>query len=312
MRIGLLYEPVYSILLEALIQDLEHEVCLVGGESVRLTPADVNSADVDVIYSLLCDCTEVLKHVEKRLPVINLTRAQEIAIDKITTSRLLVGGNLPTPETIISQTPVRLVHALNRYGILLLKSTHSCGGAGHRVLRRCGEKISTISQGRVYHLVFGDRNRIRGETITAAPPYYGQRFIGGVTEQTNNRVFHLYVVGNQVGLGTVRVKTGVDTPEKSIGNITTGAFYELLPAFDDEMERLALSVAHLIGFETGAVDFLRDPAGRTFIIEADCDGRHLFIYRKFQDAAGYSETYNLNAYIARHLAKLGAHAAKPF
>ena len=183
MKIGLLYEPAYWLLLKELIHDLEREVCLVGGESLRLTPADLDhDADVDVIYALPCECMEVLKHVEKRLPVINSTRAQAISIDKIATSHLLMDNHLPTPETIISQTPEPVLDALNRYGILLLKSTNLCGGAGHRVLRRSGDKITTISRERAYQVVFGERNQIRDGTITVAPPYYAQQFIGGATE----------------------------------------------------------------------------------------------------------------------------------
>ena len=302
MKIGFLYEPAYWLLLEKLIHDLEREVRLVGGESFRLSSADLERACVDLIYVLPCDRIETLKQVEKRLLIINSTQSQEIAIDKIATSRLLIDNGLPTPQTIISQTPEPILKALDDFGILLLKSVNLCGGAGHRVLRRRGGQILTTSRNRTYQVVFGARNQIRDGTIMLGPPYYAQQFIGGATAQANDRVWRMYVVGKRVVMGTVRVKEGVDTPEKSIVNVATGARYEFLENLDAEMENLALRMADLIGFEVGVVDFLRNRSGQPLIIEADCDGRYLFICRKFQEAAGYGNRYNLNAYIARHLA----------
>ena len=102
MKIGFLYEPAYWLLLEKLIHDLEREVRLVGGESFRLSSADLERACVDLIYVLPCDRIETLRQVEKRLLIINSTQSQEIAIDKIATSRLLIDNGLPTPQTIIS------------------------------------------------------------------------------------------------------------------------------------------------------------------------------------------------------------------
>ncbi len=304
MRIGLLYNPTYWPLLEDLIVDLEREIRLVGGESFRLSPSGLSACDVDIIYSLPCDCTKALKLAEKRLSVINSTWSQEIAMDKVATSRRLLKARMPTPETIISQTPDAILEALESYGILLLKSTNSCGGAGHRVLKFCGRKIVTISRSRKYQVIFGDQNRIRNGMITLAPPYYAQQFIGALTERTNNRVFRMYVVGKQVVMGTIRAKWNVETPEASIVNAATGASYEFLPTLDNEMESLALQVSDLIGFEIGAVDFLKDRAGRTLIIEADCDGSYLFICRKFQEAFGYNNARNFNGHVARHLKTL--------
>ena len=107
---------------------------------------------------------------------INSVRAQEIAINKIATSRLLIDNGLPTPKTIISQTHEPILNALDEFGILLLKSTILCGGLGHRVLRRRGAKITTFSRGQSYQVIFGERNHIRDKTIVLGPPYYAQQF----------------------------------------------------------------------------------------------------------------------------------------
>ena len=301
MKIGLLYEPAYWFFLEKLIRNLEGEVHLTGGQSVRLSPDDLDNPNVDVIYVLPCEVLERLRRIEGRHPVINSTRAQEIAISKIETSRLLIDNGLPTPQTIISQNHEPILNALDEFGILLLKSTNLCGGLGHRVLRRHGTKITTFSRGRNYQVSFGARNHIRNETIVLGPPYYAQQFIGGATEQSNDRVWRMYVVGKQVVMGTLRVKEGVDTPEQSIVNVATGAHYIFLESLDAEMVKLALRVAEQIGFEVGVVDFLRDATDQPLIIEADCDGCHLFICRKFQEAEGYGPRYNFNTYIAQHL-----------
>ena len=119
MKIGLLYEPAYWFLLEDLVRDLEHEIRLIGGQSYRLTTATLDQRDVDLVYVLPCDEQETLKQLEAERSVINSIRAQEIAIDKIATSRLMVENNLPTPETVISQTPDAVVEMLDRYGIAL-------------------------------------------------------------------------------------------------------------------------------------------------------------------------------------------------
>ena len=303
MKIGLLYEPAYWFLLEKLILDLEHEVHLIGGQTVRLSPADLDNANVDVSYVLPCEAIENLKRIEKQQLFINSVRAQEIAINKIATSRLLIDNGLPTPKTIISQTHEPILNALDEFGILLLKSTNLCGGLGHRVLRRRGAKITTFSGGQSYQVIFGERNHIRDKTIVLGPPYYAQQFIGGATKQSNDRVWRMYVVGKRVVMGTLRVKEGVDTPENSIINVATGAHYTFLETLDDEMVTLALRVAALIGFEVGVVDFLRTASGQPLIIEADCDGCYLFICRKFQEAEGYEPRYNFNTYITQHLAE---------
>ena len=303
MKIGLLYEPAYWFLLENLVRELEHEISLIGGQSYRLTTATLAQADVDLVYVLPCDEQETLKQFEAERLVINSMRAQKIAIDKIATSRLMVENNLPTPETIISQIPDAVVEMLDRYGIALLKSTNLCGGVGHRILRREGGTITTRKRDQTYQVVFGERNRLLDQMLVLAPPYYVQQFIGG-TAQTNDRVYRMYVVGDRVVMGTMRVKEGVDTAEKSIINVATGAHYEFLQPLDEEMASFALRLAGLIGFEIGVVDLLRDSSGRPLIIEADCDGCHLFICRKFQEAPGYGTPYNFNAHLVKRLAEI--------
>ena len=303
MKIGLIYEPAYWFLLEDLVRELEHEIKLIGGQSYRLTTATLAQADVDLVYVLPCDEQEKLKQLEAERLVINSIRAQEIAIDKIATSRLMVENNLPTPETVISQTPAAVVQMLDRYGIALLKSTNLCGGVGHRILRREGQAITTRRRDQTYQVVFGERNRLLDQTLVLAPPYYVQQFVG-TSAQTNDRVYRMYVVGDRVVMGTMRVKEGVDTAEKSIINVATGARYEFLQALDEEMASLALRLADLIGFEIGVVDLLRDSSGRPLIIEADCDGCHLFICRKFQEAHGYGTPYNFNTHLVKRLAEI--------
>ena len=303
MKIGLLYEPAYWFLLEDLVRELEGEIRLIGGQSHRLTTAMLDQTDVDLVYVLPCDEQERLKQFEVDRLVINSIRAQEIAIDKIATSRLMVENNLPTPETLITQTPGAVVEMLDRYGIALLKSTNLCGGAGHRILRREGGTITTRRRDQIYQVAFGECNRLLEQTLVLAPPYYVQQFIG-TTAQTNDRVYRMYVVGDKVVMGTTRVKEGVDTAEQSIINVATGARYEFLQTLDEEMVSLALRLADLIGFEIGVVDFLRDSSDHPLIIEADCDGCHLFICRKFQEAHGYNTPYNFNAHLVKRLAEI--------
>ena len=303
MKIGLLYEPAYWFLLEDLVRELEHETSLIGGQSYRLTTATLAQADVDLVYVLPCDEQETLRQFEAERLVINSMRAQEIAIDKIATSRLMVENNLPTPETAISQTPDAVVEMLDRYGIALLKSTNLCGGAGHRILRGKGGTITTRKRDQTYQVAFGERNRLLDQTLVLAPPYYVQQFIG-TPEQTNDCVYRMYVVGDRVVMGTMRVKEGVDTAEKSIINVATGAHYEFLQTLNEDMASLALRLADLIGFEIGVIDFLRDSSGHPLIIEADCDGCHLFICRKFQEAPGYGPAHNFNAHVVKRFAEI--------
>ena len=303
MKIGLLYEPAYWFLLEDLVQRLESEIRLAGGQSYRLTRATLDQTDVGLVYVLPYDELETLKQLEAERLVINSIRAQEIAIDKIATSRLMVENNLPTPETIISQISDAVVEMLDRYGIALLKSTNQCGGVGHRILRREGGTITTQRRDQTYQVAFGESNRLLDQTLVLAPPYYVQQFIG-TAAQTNDRVYRMYVVGDRVVMGTMRVKEGVDTAEKSIINVATGARYEFLQTLDEEMVSLALRLADLIGFEIGVVDFLRESSGRPLLIEADCDGCHLFICRKFQETHGYGAPYNFNAHLVKRLAEI--------
>ena len=205
MKIGLLYEPAYWFFLEKLIRNLEGEVHLTGGQSVRLSPDDLDNPNVDVIYVLPCEVLERLKRIEGRHPVINSTRAQEIAISKIETSRLLIDNGLPTPQTIISQNHEPILNALDEFGILLLKSTNLCGGLGHRVLRRHGTKITTFSRGRNYQVSFGARNHIRNETIVLGSALLCPAIHRRCDRTEQSSVAHVRV-GKQVVMGTLRVK----------------------------------------------------------------------------------------------------------
>lgn len=303
MKIGLLYEPAYWLLLEDLVRGLEHEIRLIGGQSYRLTTETLDQVDTDLVYVLPCDDHQTLKRIEAGRLVINSVRSQQIAIDKIATSRLMLKHNLPTPETVISQTADPVVEMLDRYGIALLKSTNRCGGMGHRILRRENGTIITQKRNQTYQVAFGEHNRLLNQTLVLAPPYYVQQFIG-TTAQTNDRVYRMYVAGDRVVMGTMRVKQGVDTAEKSIINVATGARYRFLETLDEEMASLALRLADLIGFEIGVVDFLCKPSGHPLIIEADCDGCDLFICRKFQAAFGYGAPYNFNAHLVKRLAEI--------
>lgn len=303
MKIGLLYDFAYWFMLEDLVRGLEHEIRLIGGQSYRLTRATLDQVDVDIVYVLPYDKQETLKQLEADRLVINSVKSQSIAIDKIATSRLMLENHLPTPKTVISQTPDAVVEMLDRYGIALLKSTHLCGGVGHRILRCEGGVITTRRRDQIYQVAFGECNRLLDQTLVLAPPYYVQQFIG-TSAQTNDRVYRMYVVGDRVVMGTMRVKEGVDTAEKSIINVATGARYEFLQTLDEEMVLLALRLADLIGFEIGVVDFLRDPSGSPLIIEADCDGCDLFICRKFQEALGYGTSHNFNGHLVKRLAEI--------
>ncbi len=303
MKIGLLYEPAYWFLLEDLVQGLETEIMLAGGRSYRLTPATLDQTDVDLLYVLPYDKQETLKQIEAERLVINSVQSQEVAIDKMATSRLIIENNLPTPETVISETPDAVTGMLDRYGIALLKSTHLCGGMGHRILRREGGFLTTKVRDQTFRVAFGEQNRILNQTLVLAPPYYVQQFISR-SAQTNDRVYRMYVVGDRVVMGTVRVKEGVDSAENSIINFATGARYEFLQTLDEQMVSFALRLADLIGFEIGVVDFLRDSSGHPLLIEADCDSCHLFICRKFQEAPRYNTPYNFNSYLVKRLAEI--------
>ena len=303
MKIGLLYDPAYWFLLADLVRGLEDEIRFIRGQSYRLTRGTLDQKAVDLVYVLPYDKQETLKQLETEQLVINSVKSQEIAIDKIATSRLMLENHLPTPETVISQTPDAVVEMLDRYGIALLKSTHLCGGVGHRILRCERGVITTRRRDQIYRVAFGKRNRLLDQTLVLAPPYYVQQFIG-TSAQINDRVYRMYVVGDRVVMGTMRVKEDVDTAEKSIINVATGARYEFLQTLDEEMVSLALRLADLIGFEIGVVDFLRDSSGSPLIIEADCDGCYLFICRKFQEALGYGTPYNFNAHLVKRLADI--------
>ena len=268
--------------------------------------------DGTTVYALLTEHVELLKKHESRLRIVNSVQAQEIATNKIRTSEILLGQDIPTPDTLISDSYEDLVSFVREHGDLaVLKSIDGCGGDNHFILRYSQGALYASIEDRVYPLSFGATTSFRdGESrrgLEIAPPHYAQAFIS-LDGEKNNMVYRTYIIGTEIPFGTMRVKDGVERAEDSIINIAKGARYEFMDGIPEEMIEITLRTADALGLEIGAIDLVSD-GKNYYVLEANCDGYRMLIDRKFKSHPEFKPAFDLDRYITKRLIEIsqGAH-----
>lgn len=185
---------------------------------------------------------DALHRLEDRgVRVVNSARTIERTVDKYWTSSLLAHCGLPTPETVVCESPDAAFEAFRRMGDVVVKPLFGSMGLG--MVRVTDEEVAW----RVFRAI----EEIRGV-------YYLQRTI-----EHEGRDIRVFVLGDRV-LGAIeRRSRGWRT------NLARGGTARALDAVPSEWIALAVRAAAAVGAEYAGVDLLPARDGAVYVLEVN-------------------------------------------
>ncbi len=184
---------------------------------------------------------DALHRLEERgVRVVNSPRAIERTVDKFWTSCLLEQCGIPTPDTVVCESPEEAMAAFRAFGDVIVKPLFGSMGLG--MVRVADEEMA--------YRVFRTVETIRGV-------YYLQRTI-----DHDSRDYRVFVVGGRV-LGAIeRRADGWRT------NLARGG--QAQPArLPDAWAALAVRAAAAVGAEYAGVDLLPARDGTVYVLEVN-------------------------------------------
>jgi RimK family alpha-L-glutamate ligase len=185
---------------------------------------------------------DALHRLEERgTRVVNSPRAIERTVDKLWTSSLLEQCGLPTPETIVCESPEEAMAAFRALGDVIVKPLFGSMGLG--MVRVADEEMA--------YRVFQTIETIRGV-------YYLQRTI-----EHGGRDLRVFVLGGRVLAAIERRAT-----EGWRTNVARGGRAHPV-ALSDAWASLAIRAAAAVGAEYAGVDLLPARDGSIYLIEVN-------------------------------------------
>jgi RimK family alpha-L-glutamate ligase len=172
--------------------------------------------------------------------VMNSPRAIERTVDKFWTSALLEQCGLPTPDTIVCETPEEAVAAFRELGDVIVKPLFGSMGLG----------MVRVSDEEMAFRVFKTIEQIRGV-------YYLQRAI-----EHEGRDIRVFVIGGRVLAAIERRSDGWRT------NLSRGGTARPI-ALSEAWAALAVRAAAAVGAEYAGVDLLPARDGAVYVLEVN-------------------------------------------
>ena len=184
---------------------------------------------------------DALHRLEDRgVRVMNSPRAIERTVDKFWTSALLEQCGVPTPETVVCETPEEAFAGFRALGDVIVKPLFGSMGLG----------MVRVSDEEMAYRVFRTIEQIRGV-------YYLQRAI-----EPDGRDIRAFVIGGRVIGAIERRAEGWRT---NLARGGTAAAVRL----SDEWAGLAVRAAAAVGAEYAGVDLLPARDGRVYVLEVN-------------------------------------------
>jgi RimK family alpha-L-glutamate ligase len=218
------------------------------GSGLRSRAADLDRADAvlariipsgsleQIIYRV-----DALHRLEDRgVRVLNSPRTIERTVDKFWTSTLLEQCGIPTPDTVVCETPEEAIAAFRELGDVIVKPLFGSMGLG----------MVRVSDEEMAFRVFKTIEQIRGV-------YYLQRAI-----DHDGRDIRVFVVGHRVLAAIERRSEGWRT------NLARGGTARPVQLPDD-WAALALRAASAVGAEYAGVDLLPSRDGGVYVLEVN-------------------------------------------
>jgi RimK family alpha-L-glutamate ligase len=177
---------------------------------------------------------------DRGIRVVNSPRAIERTVDKFWTSALLEQCGVPTPETIVCETPEEAFAGLRALGDVIVKPLFGSMGLG----------MVRVSDEEMAFRVFRTIEQIRGV-------YYLQRAI-----DHDGADVRAFVIGGRV-LGAIERRShGWRT------NLARGGTARSI-SLTDNQRSLAVRAAAAVGAEYAGVDLLTGRDGTTYVLEVN-------------------------------------------
>lgn len=322
LRLGVVYGEPFAPLLAPAIGDLVRAAMAIG-HNLEPIPAERALAEkercaaVERLYVLPFDpprgseatprdfIREAFPHAE----ILNSMEAHELCWDKVRSEEQLLGRSVPVPESLLTQSADDVREFVAKHEFVVLKERRSCGGQGHVVLVDGGDVLVGESGGHRFVVELGDdpqqRRRLRDGVLSYPPPFFVQRIVGdpgarGVFRP--GQVLRAYVAEGRIAFWTERYRDHYKRPSDWIVNVALGARYRFVQETSAELRKLALRAADALGVRVGAIDIIRSAAG-AFVLEADTDGRHMYIDRSFKQIPEYRGAFDFDRLVVAALSK---------
>jgi len=315
-----LYGRACAPFVEPVVRDLSAAAAAAGGEIQPLTieaalTDQERRAAVHRLYVLPFDPppssewptapAALVRALFPRIDVATSFAVQDLCWDKVATQERLLDRGLPVPETLMSAEPAEVYEFVRAHGFAILKERFSCGGQGHVVVWFEGDQLVADSGSHQYplHLVTEGTRRLHGDGLVYPAPFYVQRLVADVGPRgvTPGQVLRAYIVDNHVIFWSERYRDRYQRPSDWLINVARGAKYRFVLSVSEEVRKVALRSAEVIGMRIGAVDVIRTGSQGPYVLEVDTDGYHMMIDRQFKEIPEYREFFDLDRYIAEAL-----------
>jgi RimK family alpha-L-glutamate ligase len=180
--------------------------------------------------------------VERGVPVINSPRAIERSVDKFFTSALLQEAGLPTPETLVCESPADAMAAVRAMGDVILKPIF--GSMGHGMVR--------VDNPEVAFRIVRALDQVRAV-------FYVQRAV-----DHGGRDVRVFVIGGRV-FGAIERRAPDGEWRTNVSNGGSARAFDLPAAWG----QLALRAAAAVGAEYAGVDLLPSRDVAVFVLEVN-------------------------------------------
>jgi glutathione synthase/RimK-type ligase-like ATP-grasp enzyme len=247
----------------------------------------------------------LIRSLFPRVDIATSFAVQDMCWDKIATQERLVDRGVPVPETLTSSEPAEVHDFVRQHGFAIIKERFSCAGQGHIVVWfEDGQLVGDCGshQYRVELATEGDR-RLYGDRCVYPAPFYVQRLVADVGPRgiTPGQVLRAYIVDNHVVFWSERYRERYLRPADWLINVSSGARYRFVLNVSEEVKKVALRSAEVIGMRIGVVDLIRTGSQGPYVLEVDTDSHHMLIDRQFKGIPDYREFFDLDRYIAEAL-----------
>jgi hypothetical protein len=315
-----LYGRACAPFVEPVVRDLSAAAAAAGGEIQPLTieaalTDQERRAAVHRLYVLPFDPppssewptapAALVRALFPRIDVATSFAVQDLCWDKVATQERLLDRGLPVPETLMSAEPAEVYEFVRAHRFAILKERFSCGGQGHVVVWFEGDQLVGDSGSHQYplHLVTEGTRRLYGDGLVYPAPFYVQRLVADVGPRgvTPGQVLRAYIVDNHVIFWSERYRDRYQRPSDWLINVARGAKYRFVLSVSEEVRKVALRSAEVLGMRIGAVDVIRTGSQGPYVLEVDTDGYHMMIDRQFKEIPEYREFFDLDRYIAEAL-----------
>jgi len=247
----------------------------------------------------------LVRELFPRTELVTSFAVQDLCWDKIATQERLRDRGVPVPDTVMSSQPSDVYEFVREHEFAVIKDRYACAGQGHIVVWLENGQLVGDHGSHQYQIELtadGER-RLVAECLRYPAPFYVQRLVSdrGPHGNTPPQVLRAYVVDGQIAFWTERYRDRYARPADWIVNVARGAKYRFVQSVSEEVKKIALRSAEVIGARIAAVDLIRTASGGPYVLEVDTDSHQMIIDRSFKYIPEYRDFFNVDRYIAEAL-----------